>query len=121
LKIPGKKSDRLRVGDAVLIEWEDSYGCSPDWRDVPVDGEPAAMICRSLGWVLRASRRFVVIIPHMAQNDRLGVRQGCGDMTIPTAAIVRVTRLNLRPGTTSAYDSSSSYPAGLRARNRTRS
>jgi hypothetical protein len=86
--------NRLKVGDPVLIEWEDSYGCSPSWEDLPADGKPESMICRSLGWVVRKSKRCVVIVPHVAENEKLGARQGCGDMTIPNAAIVRVVRLN---------------------------
>jgi hypothetical protein len=53
-------------------------------------GEPETMLCRSLGWVSRLSKRSVVIVPHIGRNARMGVKQGCGDMTIPIAAIVRV-------------------------------
>lgn len=87
-------SKSLTAGAAVFIEWEDSYGCSSDWQNLPVGGTSETMICRSVGWILRRSRRNVTIVPHMAQNERLGVDQGCGDMVIPLAAIVRVVQLN---------------------------
>jgi len=84
---------RFKQGDAVLIEWEDSYGCSSSWQDLPDGGEPETMVCRSLGWVSRLSKRSVVIVPHIGHNERMGVKQGCGDMTIPIAAIVRARKI----------------------------
>ena len=62
---------------------------------MPEGGEPETMICRSLGWVARFSRRSVVIVPHVGRNERMGVEQGCGDMTIPIAAIVRVKKIKV--------------------------
>ena len=84
---------KLQVGKAVFIEWEDSYGCSSNWEDLPLDGIPEAMVCRSVGWILRKSNRFVVLVPHRAKNEVLGIDQGCGDMTIPIAAILTVKNL----------------------------
>ncbi len=91
-----KESNRvwnLKNGKAYLIEWEDSYGCSSRWEDIATEREPQALLCRSLGWVMRQSKRFIVLIPHLAKNDDLEAHQGCGDMVIPLAAIVRVERL----------------------------
>ncbi|MBV9659190.1 MAG: hypothetical protein JO295_13910 [Verrucomicrobia bacterium] len=86
----------MKIGDAVFVEWEDSYGCSSSWQDIPNEGEPQTMLCQSLGWLVRRSRKCVVIVPHLAENERMGIKQGCGDMTIPAASIVRITRLNVK-------------------------
>jgi hypothetical protein len=87
-----KLQAQLKIGCPVYIEWEDSYGCSSSWEHFPDSADrPQTMICRTLGWVVRKTRRAVVIVPHTAQNSRLGVEQGCGDMTIPIAAIRKVT------------------------------
>ena len=87
-----------KVGDAVLVEWEDSYGCSSSWEDLGENEsrEPEHMRCRSIGWLVRQSKRNVVIVPHLAENERMGIKQGCGDMTIPAASILSLTRLNLK-------------------------
>ena len=84
---------KLKIGESVFVEWEDSYGCSPSWQNMPDGGEPETMLCRSLGWVSRLSKRSVVIVPHVGRNDHMGVNQGCGDMTIPRAAIIRVKKI----------------------------
>jgi hypothetical protein len=88
-----RKKIKLKMNDAVFIEWEDSYGCSDSWQDISSVGSPESMICRSMGWVGRKSERFIVIIPHVAKIQILGINQGCGDMTIPIASIIRVKRL----------------------------
>jgi len=84
------KLSAMKEGDITFIEWEDSYGCSARWEDILHEGEPEALICKSVGWVTRKSKRFIVIVPHMAENGYLGVKQGCGDMAIPVAAIFRL-------------------------------
>ena len=80
------------------MEWEDSYGCSSSWEDLNESDnrEPEHMRCRSIGWLVRQSKRNVVIVPHLAENERMGIKQGCGDMTIPTASILSLTRLELK-------------------------
>jgi len=79
-----------KIGDAVLIEWEDSYGCSATWQDLPDSVEPHALRCRSLGWLAARTEKCLVIIPHIAQNGDINVKQGCGDMCIPAACILRI-------------------------------
>jgi hypothetical protein len=68
----------LKVGRAVFLEWEDSYGCSSRWEDIPEEGRPELMVCRSLGWIVRKSKRVIVLVPHRATNERLGVDPGVG-------------------------------------------
>ncbi len=77
-----------------LIEWLDSYGCSPTWE--PVENcEPKPLICRSVGWIVHRDKRCVVIVPHLASDNGNAKRQGCGDMTIPTASILRTVPLKI--------------------------
>jgi hypothetical protein len=85
--------DLLTLDSLVYLEWEDSNGCSRNWEDLPEVGEPEVAVCKSVGWVFRKSDRVVVIVPHLAQSAKLGINQGCGDMTIPLAAILRVNKL----------------------------
>jgi hypothetical protein len=85
---------RLKIGDLVLCEWEDSYGCSPTWEVIEADKKPHGMMCKSVGWLIRKSKRWIVIVPHLSENTEISEKQGCGDMTIPTAAIVRLKSLH---------------------------
>jgi hypothetical protein len=84
----------VKTGDLILCEWEDSYGCSPTWQTIQEDVEPLGMVCKSVGWVMRKSKKFVVIVPHLSRANDIADQQGCGDMTIPTASIVRIKRIS---------------------------
>ena len=72
----------------VLIEWLDSYGCSSDWQSLD-SVNVQTMTCKSVGWLLHEDERYKVIVPHVSD----GTNQGCGDMTIPAAAIVSLRDL----------------------------
>lgn len=85
-----KKSFRL-----VLIEWLDSYGCSSSWQDID-NCEPGVVVCQSVGWLIHDDDRCKVIVPHMNQPDHPNTnQQGCGDMTIPSASIVKILDLGV--------------------------
>lgn len=77
----------------VLIKWADSYGCSPRWEDL--DGcDPQSLICYSVGWLVHDGPDCKVIVPHITDpNSNVVKRQGCGDMTIPARAILRLVDL----------------------------
>ena len=77
----------------VLVEWQDSYGCSANWQTL--EGvECAPLTCRSVGWLFKDGDDFKVIIPHLSDPDHPSIsQQGCGDMAIPTRAIVRIVDL----------------------------
>ncbi len=77
----------------VLIEWEDSLGCSPSWAPLE-DSAPSVLLCRSVGWLLYDGDECKTIVPHV--TGRLdGVEpQGCGDMTIPATAVRRIVDLD---------------------------
>ncbi len=54
------------------------------------------MLCHSIGWITSKSKRVIVLVPHIAQNKDLEIRQGCGDMTIPLVAVRKIKRLKIR-------------------------
>lgn len=70
----------------VLIEWVDSFGCSSSWQDLDDDRKPAAMLCRSVGWLFRDGADCKVVVPHIADVPD-APKQGCGDMTIPADCV----------------------------------
>ena len=74
----------------VFIEWVDSFGCSSSWQSL--EGSiPSLLKCRSVGWLLHDTEECKVIVPHISdQNHSQTSQQGCGDMTIPTRAIVKM-------------------------------
>lgn len=74
----------------VYVEWLDSFGCSSSWQKLDIEScEP--MVCKSVGWLLHDGPTCKVIVPHVS-----GVtNEGCGDMTIPTVAVVRMTDLDV--------------------------
>lgn len=74
----------------VYVEWVDSYGCSAVWQALAVD-RPEPMLCRSVGWLVHDGKDCKVVVPHVARG--METPQGCGDMTIPTAAIVKLADL----------------------------
>lgn len=79
----------------VLIEWRDSYGCSPDWQ--PLDGvSPKPLICRSVGWLAHDDKDCKLVVPHLSSEHASAKQQGCGDMTIPTSAVISVSELHIR-------------------------
>ena len=75
----------------LLIEWEDSQGVSANWEYLG-NCKPFVLVCKSVGWLIHDDERCKVIVPHLTAPDR-GKQQGCGDMTIPTAAVLRMVEL----------------------------
>lgn len=75
----------------VLIEWEDSHGVSANWEYVS-NCHPYVLICKSVGWLIHDDEKCKVVVPHLTASDE-AKEQGCGDMTIPAACIVRMVDL----------------------------
>lgn len=78
----------------VLIEWLDSHSGN-GWQALDKLNEKAEpLYCRSVGWLITETEGCKVIVPHIAgeQNGDI-ILQGCGDMAIPTKAIVKVKLL----------------------------
>ncbi len=79
----------------VLIEWEDSYGCSANWQDLD-HPKPTPMRCRSVGWLYYDGPDCKLLVPHVADGDGdQTLCQGCGDMTIPASAVRNITQLRI--------------------------
>lgn len=78
----------------VLIEWLDSHS-GRGWQtieDFVRASEP--LYCRSVGWLVSERKDCKVIVPHIAgEKNGNTMLQGCGDLTIPTKAIVKITVL----------------------------
>ena len=80
----------MSVKRLVLIEWVDSFGCSADWQELDENFQPKPIVCKSVGWLLFDGSECKVIVPHVADAIK---QQGCGDMTIPTNCILRISDL----------------------------
>jgi len=54
------------------------------------------MVCRSVGWLIHDDKKVKVVVPHLNQaNHPNADLQGCGDMTIPTSAIRKITDIKI--------------------------
>ena len=78
----------------VLVEWLDSHS-GRGWQTperLKLAAEP--LYCQSVGWLLADKKDCKVIVPHIA-GERHGdtMMQGCGDLTIPAASIIKMTTL----------------------------
>jgi len=77
----------------VLVEWVDSFGCSAQWQEI-LEVAPTPLHCQSVGWLAHDTEVCKVIIPHLSVvGHEHSLQQGCGDMTIPTSAILRMIDL----------------------------
>lgn len=84
----------MKKNKLVLIEWLDSHS-GDGWKTIErFDAVAEPLYCRSVGWILSENKNCKVIVPHVA-GERQGqiLLQGCGDLTIPTKAILKVTVL----------------------------
>ena len=80
-----------------MVEWEDSHGDGA-WQQLDVDLEDRALVCRSVGWLMLDGERAKVVAPHMSQQEPGVPLQGCGIMTIPASAVLRVVSFTDPPG-----------------------
>lgn len=76
----------------VMVEWEDSHG-GQGWEDLSGDLQDRALVCRSVGWLMLEGAVATVLVPHVNQEETGVPLQGCGVMTIPTRAVLRVVPL----------------------------
>lgn len=78
----------------VLVECLDAHagrGCQAK-DQLEEAAEP--LYCRSVGWLFADSKKCKVIVPHIAgEQNKTIILQGCGDLTIPTKAVVKMTVL----------------------------
>jgi len=82
----------------IFVEWHDAFGVSSDWQEITdVVKETKPLLVRSVGWEIHRDDSCLVIVPHLSDvgHDRTN-QQGCGDMTIPVACIVREQEIKLK-------------------------
>ena len=81
----------------VLVHWVDLYGCSSEWQQLEGSSHDL-MRCQSVGWLLHDAEDCKVIVPHLSDPSLPNIpQQVCGDMTIPTKAILNITELQKIP------------------------
>ncbi len=80
----------------VLVEWEDSHGVSANWEYVS-NCDPYVLVCKSVGWLIHEDDKCKVVVPHLTASDKAR-EQGCGDMTIPAACVLRIVELKESSG-----------------------
>jgi hypothetical protein len=73
----------------VLIEWEDAHGDGV-WQDISGPIEDRSLVCRSVVWLVLDGANAKVVAPHLNQGEHGVPLQGCGMMTIPASAVLRV-------------------------------
>ena len=82
--------------ELVYIEWVDSFGCSPDWAEIVPDMKPELLVCKSVGWLFYDGPDCKVIVPHItSEGHSQTAQQGCGDMTIPSKAVLKIVPLEI--------------------------
>ena len=78
----------------VLITWEDSYGCSSVWEPFRKPfSPPQRQVCRSVGWLVHDGEDCKVVVPHIATGVGDAPDEGCGDMAIPSSAVLSLVDL----------------------------
>ena len=81
-----KKSDKAFKG-LVLIEWLDSHYVN-GWT--LNDPNEQGLLCRSVGWLVHDGEKAKTIASHLSDEYE---PQRCGEMTIPSGAIVKIWKL----------------------------
>ncbi len=79
----------------VCIKWADSFGVSSTWVEIGDDLPNEPHYCYSSGWLIKDGKHIKIIVPHLSpENEEIGARlTGCGDMSIPTSAIIEMKTL----------------------------
>jgi hypothetical protein len=75
----------------VIVEWVDSC-INGKWTHEEPNVAPLS--CRSVGFVVHQDENSVIIAPHITVEDG-EVGQRCGEMTIPTCCIKKVSKLSV--------------------------
>jgi hypothetical protein len=78
----------------VIVKWIDSRGASARWQFLE-DKNELPVECISVGWIVKENKNYKTIVPHLSIESDL--RQGCGDMVIPTRAIKSIPRIAIQP------------------------
>lgn len=87
-----RHNERNRV-KLVLVEWLDSHS-GRGWQEIERIKEASVPLrCRSVGWLVSETGGVKVIVPHLAGEKNGVLVQGCGDLSIPKKAIVKLREL----------------------------
>lgn len=79
----------------VLVDWIDSHA-GRGWQSAEqLERAAEPMRCRSVGWLLKNTKECAVIVPHISGVDSGQMMTGCGDLSIPHAAITRIKTLQI--------------------------
>lgn len=77
----------------LYLEWIDSSSGNSGWQDAGSFKETDyTFFCKSIGWLVNETDRFLVIVPHLAGDkvkEGFSFMQGCGDMAIPKVSIIK--------------------------------
>ena len=78
----------------ILVEWVDAHS-GRGWQTVEqLEQAAEPLYCRSVGWLVSESRDCKVIVPHISgEKNGTTMLSGCGDLTIPNKAILKLTVL----------------------------
>ncbi|MCM1513357.1 MAG: hypothetical protein NC112_09680 [Oxalobacter formigenes] len=70
-----------------LIKWIDTFGCPLGW-EFEDEFETKTTKVRSVGFVLKETEEFIVLVPHISGSER---RQLAGHISIPRQQIISRT------------------------------
>jgi hypothetical protein len=85
----------MKTRRLVLVEWLESQGATPDWQAITDKDKPSIVVAKSVGWLVYDGKDCKRIVPHMVSPSANDPDQGCGDMVIPTVAIIRIINLKI--------------------------
>jgi hypothetical protein len=91
---PGKLRGRKKKNPKCwYIEWEDPASEHAGWFDLTEEElsklHPA--VCRSVGWILKENKKYIILVPHLIDKDNLG----SGDTSIPKSLISKKVEIKL--------------------------
>ena len=77
--------------ELVLVEWLDSRRGEGWSRLEDLRADLEVTHCKSVGWVVAKDKSSLTLAGHIAENPE----QCCGDMTIPSSAILSIVNLKV--------------------------
>lgn len=80
-----------KIGDLVLVEWEDSAQPSPAWQFLSDMGRPEAIHCLTAGWLL-TDGPVKAIAQNMGDTGKESA-QVSGVIRIPARCIIKIKKL----------------------------
>jgi len=81
------------INKPVYVEWFDSRGGNGRWDFIDDDIKMGVVLCKTLGFLIKESEEYILIIPHLVDID--DDRQGCGDMMIYKKQIKKIQEIVL--------------------------